>query len=404
MQRANPGRARKQIAGALAACVLFAVVGPAGGAGGAASDPRTQQQELRKQKAAAASQVDTLKASNKELQGALDALDNELKASQTELARAQASVDEAERQAADIAQRRSDTRARIDALRARITESAVDRYVNPSQSSGALAIDTGDINEGVAKQALLDAVTGRNRDVTEQYNAALADLADLAKQYDAAVAKAEQGRADVQRRVDQVSAARGQQQKVLKAANGRLNAALESIAELDQKLVAVDAAVKKQEQDELAALAARVARATGGAAKPPANVADMVWVNGPGGSIQIHKSVAGSLQALLNAAGAAGVLLGGTGYRGMDRQIELRRANCGSSDYAIYKMPAFSCRPPTALPGSSNHERGLAIDFTVDGFTIRSGSAAYNWLSANASRFGFYNLAGEPWHWSTDGD
>ena len=36
--------------------------------------------------------------------------------------------------------------------------------------------------------------------------------------------------------------------------------------------------------------------------------------------------------------------------------------------------------------------------------TVTSGSAAYRWLSANAPRFGFRNLPGEPWHWSTTGD
>ena len=34
--------------------------------------------------------------------------------------------------------------------------------------------------------------------------------------------------------------------------------------------------------------------------------------------------------------------------------------------------------------------------------TSRS-SSAFQWLAANASRFGFYNLPSEPWHWSTTG-
>jgi LAS superfamily LD-carboxypeptidase LdcB len=129
-----------------------------------------------------------------------------------------------------------------------------------------------------------------------------------------------------------------------------------------------------------------------------------VWVSGPGGSIQIHKSLSTKLGALLNAAGADGIALGGSGYRGSERQIELRRQNCGSSDYAIHKMPPFSCRPPTALPGSSNHERGLAVDFSVNGVMLSRGSAGYGWLARNAARFGFYNLPSEAWHWSYDGN
>jgi hypothetical protein len=50
------------------------------------------------------------------------------------------------------------------------------------------------------------------------------------------------------------------------------------------------------------------------------------------------------------------------------------------------------------------HEQGLAIDFTVGGGTISSRSGAYSWLKANAANYGLYNLIGEPWHWSVDGN
>jgi LAS superfamily LD-carboxypeptidase LdcB len=129
------------------------------------------------------------------------------------------------------------------------------------------------------------------------------------------------------------------------------------------------------------------------------------------GGIRVHRSIAGNLRRLLDAARADGIVLGGGGYRSTAGQIQTRRNNCGSSYYAIYQQPASSCRPPTARPGRSQHERGLAIDFTYGGNTIcfprRSsscrGNAAYNWLKANAWRYGFYNLPSEAWHWSTTG-
>jgi LAS superfamily LD-carboxypeptidase LdcB len=67
-------------------------------------------------------------------------------------------------------------------------------------------------------------------------------------------------------------------------------------------------------------------------------------------------------------------------------------------------MPASYCSPPTARPGTSMHEQGLAIDFTVGGTTIGYGSAAYDWLQAHAADYGLFNLAGEPWHYSTNGN
>jgi len=50
------------------------------------------------------------------------------------------------------------------------------------------------------------------------------------------------------------------------------------------------------------------------------------------------------------------------------------------------------------------HEQGRAIDFTFNGRIInRRSGAAWNWLAANAERYGLYNLPSEPWHWSTNG-
>jgi LAS superfamily LD-carboxypeptidase LdcB len=108
---------------------------------------------------------------------------------------------------------------------------------------------------------------------------------------------------------------------------------------------------------------------------------------------------------LLDAADAAGLSLGGSGYRDPQQQATLRQAHCGSSDYDIYDKPASQCSPPTARPGQSMHEQGLAVDFTSDGSIVTSrSSAAYRWLQGNASRYGLYNLPSEPWHWSVNGD
>src|SRR3712207_3006805 len=83
-----------------------------------------------------------------------------------------------------------------------------------------------------------------------------------------------------------------------------------------------------------------------------------------------------------------------------DSQVALRRQNCPD----VYESSPSSCRPPTARPGQSMHERGLAIDFTYQGRTINSRSSpAFQWLANNAGRYGFSNLPSEPWHWSTNG-
>jgi hypothetical protein len=137
-------------------------------------------------------------------------------------------------------------------------------------------------------------------------------------------------------------------------------------------------------------------------ADPPVDIAGgLATVSCPrGGSITVASSIASNLQSLLDHAARDGLGLCGWGYRDSQRQIELRRAHCGTSHYAIYEAPASSCSPPTARPGQSLHERGLAVDF--ENCSTRS-TACFQWLNRHASSYGLYNLPSEPWHWSIDG-
>jgi hypothetical protein len=119
--------------------------------------------------------------------------------------------------------------------------------------------------------------------------------------------------------------------------------------------------------------------------------------------IQVNKCIAANVDALINAAKAAGLTLGGGGWRDNNQQIALRIAHgCGGS-----RINDSSCTgsPPTAVPGSSDHERGTAIDFTCNGSgTIPSHSSpCFIWLAQNAATYGLKNLPSEPWHWSVDG-
>jgi LAS superfamily LD-carboxypeptidase LdcB len=127
------------------------------------------------------------------------------------------------------------------------------------------------------------------------------------------------------------------------------------------------------------------------------------------GGITVAASLGPQLEALLEAARADGIVLGGSGYRSPETTVRLRRAN-GCPD--VYDSPASACRVPTARPGTSMHEQGLAIDFTWQGQTICyprspsqcSGNAAFDWLRAHAAEYGLYGLTSEAWHWSTNGD
>jgi len=116
---------------------------------------------------------------------------------------------------------------------------------------------------------------------------------------------------------------------------------------------------------------------------------------------QLAEPFAGRVEAAIKAADADGVRIrpqGGGGYRWNQRQLELRREHgCGNGrEYD----PKCIGNPPTALPGDSRHEKGLAVDFAD--MTSHS-SPGWQWLNTHGGEFGLHNLASEPWHWSVDG-
>lgn len=157
---------------------------------------------------------------------------------------------------------------------------------------------------------------------------------------------------------------------------------------------------KRQFPDGQLSAVAAVA-SPGSFAPVPANVSTQNVCTKRVQGITVNCLVADRVDAMLTAAKASGTPLSGGGYRDGKQQIVLRRAHCGSSDYAIYQMRSSQCRPPTARPGASMHERGLAIDFNA---CSSRGTACHQWLKANAAQFGFYNLPSEPWHWSVNGN
>ena len=115
--------------------------------------------------------------------------------------------------------------------------------------------------------------------------------------------------------------------------------------------------------------------------------------------ILVNIAIADNVDAMLDAARADGLELTGWGWRSHERQIELRTANCADP----FETPSSQCSPPTATPGHSRHEFGLAIDFHVDGVAISRSTPEFGWLSENAATFGLFNLPSEAWHWSDNG-
>ena len=108
-----------------------------------------------------------------------------------------------------------------------------------------------------------------------------------------------------------------------------------------------------------------------------------------------------------SAAGAGVHLLLVSGFRSIRHQAEIirRKLAAGQSIEAILAV--------NAAPGYSEHHTGRAVDIATPGTRPLTaefdGSAAFQWLQANAATFGFrmpygrdnrFGFEYEPWHWS----
>jgi zinc D-Ala-D-Ala carboxypeptidase len=176
----------------------------------------------------------------------------------------------------------------------------------------------------------------------------------------------------------------------LNTANNAMKVASAAVVVTQQKIAAL------KTPTDLAAQAAAISRTAVTAVRPGFTTADTTTVYGT----TVHRTVAYAYKRMVDDAKKAGISISGGGFRTKQRQIELRKIN-GCPD--VWTAPASSCRVPTAIPGRSLHEIGMAVDITSGGKTLTSKSPAFKWLQAHADEYGFVNLPSEPWHWSITG-
>ena len=388
-------------------------------------DPRAQREKVRAEQAANASKLDTNKASKDQLDDALQVLNENLATQEAALERNRAQVAQAKKDIADAEAAIKRLKGEIDTLKKLVRERAVNAFVSPPGDDVLTVLDTNDFVTASSRKFYIELRSQSDADVADRLNGAMAEIDYQREKAEAARKVAEQKEAEQAERTEAVRTAKAQKQELADNLQATINAQIQRSIDLQK----TDKELSRQIAAEAAAAAARLAAAkaaqekaaaaAAAAAPPPTDtqgvggggeIAPIPPGSGSGtgtggvslctvGGITVNCAIQGQLGAMLNAAASSGVSLSGGGYRNPTEQINLRRAHCGSSYYAIYQMPASSCRPPTARPGTSQHEIGLAIDFDNCSY----GSRAYNWLKANAASFGFYNLPSESWHWSTSG-
>lgn len=140
----------------------------------------------------------------------------------------------------------------------------------------------------------------------------------------------------------------------------------------------------------------------------------------------VNSQVSKQVNDMHTAWAAAGIPLSGGSFRRMSDQINVYQNWC-KNDGIVGSPPPYPKPPGQTIrcpgggaPGYSNHQMGMAIDFSCAGsliprkYAAASQNKCFQWLAANAGRFGFFeygygrtrdgSTGYEGWHWSVNGN
>jgi len=394
-------------------------------------------------------EVDVLEASRDEVLARVEGLDARIRAAEQAASAAQTKVDSANAAAMVAGAKAQEAQQRADEAADDVRSYAVEAFVRPPSQDALSTLAISETRDAAYATDVLKIVAQQRRQVVDTMTAArtVADSEGAAADEALRAAHAEVDAARIH--LEELRSVRSQQSRLASQLDDRLDAKLAEAAALKNVDAGVADLITAQEVSLRTSgpASSGAAPTPGGGGRPPTMSSSVSGSPAPvptvptattaprptpttappvtapptgppatvpglvtwsdvtkAGGIWVHTSIAGQVSALVAAARSAGISLSGGGFRDPASQIALRTAHCGTSTYAIYQMPASQCTPPTARPGTSMHERGLAMDLQSSGRLITSRSdPAFVWLAANAARFGFRNLPSEPWHWSTNG-
>jgi len=374
-----------------------------------ANDPTTKRDRVRRQRAAAAARLDALRADAAEVDRAIADLRANTEAREAELGAAKAAERQAQENVVAAQAEVEAVHVRISTLRSAARQAAILAFTSQGDSLLFSTLLGGEAPAAPVHDVLYNLAVG-------DLDVALNDLAVAQRQLAAAESKAERAAKAATRRRERVETkiadlrnAVQQQEQLGGSIQDRYDAALAEAANLEE----LDASLSKQIAQRERQLVAK-ARAAGirgatvdkkGKIKVPVvptSANGLVRVNG----VLMDKSIGPAFAKLVAWAAEDGINLSGGGYRSAQAQINLRRGNCGPTDYDIWEKPSWECTPPAARPGHSLHERGLAIDVRCNGRLIsRYSDPCFAWMAEHAPKVGLHNDVShrEAWHWSTTG-
>ena len=262
-----------------------------------------------------------------------------------------------------------------------MVEIAVEAYMRPPNVAALDVVLTQDLASGEKADVMLRAKAQRDKQVAQELAAAEKALRRLRVDAEVQTARAEGAAEQAAQALDELHSAQLEQVGLAKRIKADLAATSQSLELAGRGGVRGHHCGPPRDR--------RAARPH----RPRAPPSPLTQVRG----IRVHADIAPAIEALLADAEADGIVLAGWGYRTTETAdlpppAALRRRGRQRCRRRL-RSPGSACSPPTAKPGSSMHELGLAIDFTHDGASIGShDSPAYQWLAAHAGDYGLRNL------------
>ena len=205
------------------------------------SSARRKQAAAKARRARVAAQLDAARASDRQLQAAVQALNNHIASQQAGTDAARQAAAAADQALAAVQTKLANTQRQATQLRTAVKSRAVAAYVTPSGTGISQVLESRDLNEATRKREMLDQVVGGDRSDLERLKATEDDLSLAQQQLGKAQKEAAARRRQAEARLVALKYARSQQDRLRSALNDRIKdylAEADAVAKEEASLVA----------------------------------------------------------------------------------------------------------------------------------------------------------------------
>jgi len=247
-------------AAAIALALVVSIVPSSSQLDAQAANERTRREEVRRQKAEAAANVDALSADNATLEAAVAELNANVAAQEARVADARRALGEARDTADRLTREAKATEREITGLEQLVRDRAIESYIGQGGSratSSDLLLDATDPTDLELRRVLIETVHGSDRNAIDQLAMGRQLLERQREEIAVAVAEAEELEAETSARLDELAAARAEQQRLQAALRARIDSYQAEVAALAGEEAALTAIIAEAEARAAAEARAR---------------------------------------------------------------------------------------------------------------------------------------------------